>query len=757
MDIISKYSHTFYGTKYIKNNMLEKKDLDFIKKENNILNYFLELWNQDKFIDLRGTINIEEIILKLEDGYHLEPKEFRNIAIFHEQLHTIFRENYKNLQQEILEIFEKINYYKELTKRILKTIDIDGNIYDKATERLFEIRKKLNKIKSRSTNVINNLLNKHMKYLSIEQPVTKNDRICLAVKQENRKNVPGFVIGRSDSGATLFIEPEQVASLNEEYAVMKDSERSEISKILTDLRLELKTKIKQMRKNIDLISYIDSFIGRIRFLIDNNAKIITPNEKTTQIKFDGLKHLLIPKDIIVPLYINMNKKGMIITGPNTGGKTVTLKSVGLAFFMSHVGLPVLCEGAKIPYIENIYTDIGDEQNITQNLSTFSSHLQNLKRIIYNSGENDLILIDELGTGTDPIEGAALGKSIIERIINQKSYLFTTSHLSEIKTYSMESNDLISASMSFNVDTLSPTYILLMGVPGASHAIEIAKRMGFDDNIIDNAKKNIDEDIIKHEKMFSKISNVYEEIQKNKENQRLEKYHLEKLKNDYEIKLEKVKNKEIEKVDKEIKQIRMKIDKIKKDLEITVSVIKKATKENDLKTLKENMKKLDDIKSDINYLNTKDYNKKSKNYIIEKDMFVRVPGGDEGKVVKIENSKAIIKLKTSPIELTYDKNELIPIIKKEEKKKVYVNTSYNKKIKAEIDIRGFTVNEAIPEIEKLISDMISNSISEGYIIHGKGTGKLSLGVWDYLRGTKRIKNFRLGKSSEGGTGVTVLEV
>lgn len=734
------------------------EDIEKLKKELNICSLFFDMWNMGNYIDLRGLPDIREIAYKIKEDFMVLPKEYRNIALFNEQFYNTYKENKKYMVEEIDYIFQRFNFQRELTAKILNTIDEDGKIVDKATPNLYEIRKKLEKIKSKISNVISTLVNRNMKYLAIEQPVLRNERMCLAVKQENRKNVQGFLVGKSDSGSTYYIEPEQISNLNEEYALLLDEEKAEVARILSQIDFELKNKSNIIESNIEVVSYIDAITAKIVYKTKNNFDFVIPSINNSEIYLDGLKHPLIPEDQIVPLRIKMSKKALIITGPNTGGKTVSLKSLGIAFFLSHSAFPVPAYTARLPFIKNIYTDIGDEQSISQNLSTFSSHLRNLKSIIDESRENDLIIIDELGTGTDPVEGAALGKAIIERLLEKNTYLFVTSHLSEIKTYSLEDERLSSASMSFDLETLMPTYKFFMGVPGASHAIEIAQRMGFEEKLIENARNNIDEDFIKSERIFSELTKSYEEMEKDKEYQKREKFKLEKLRKEYEDKFEKVKNKELEKVDKELKQLKAEMKLIKKDLEVSLQKIKEAEKDSNKEILREEMKKIQSLSEKSNDLKLGNSQKKKKFHEIKEGMEVLIPGGSIGIISKLNGEKAVIKLKNNPIEFTFEKDELTPV-KKEKKAEKNFNLSVkpSKKMNIEIDVRGYTVSEAIPEVENLISEIISNNYDFGYIIHGKGTGKLAEGIWDYLRKTKNIKSFRIGKTGEGGTGVTVVEV
>lgn len=755
LEKISEYTHTKYGKDYLKNEIKFYDDYKILKREIEISRSFFILYQQG-FLDLRGTDYIKEIIENIKNNLNIEIRDYRIIANFHSKIKIFIKENKNYLDPITEEILSKLNPMDEFVNYIYGIINEDDQIDDNATSTLSSIRKNLNKTKSRIIQNYNKLKNQYSKYLSLDQPIYKNGRLCLCVSSTYRRNVNGIVVGRSDSGNSLYIEPSIIAQLNEEIIILENEEKAEISRILSELRFKINKKMKTIENNIFWISYIDYQITKTRYALDNYGDFFLPSEKTRNIKFSELKHPLISKNDMIPINIDLKKNGIIITGPNTGGKTVTLKSIGLAFIMAHMSLPVLSVKAEMPFIKNIFTDIGDEQSISQNLSTFSSHLKNLKIILEEADEKSIVIIDELGTGTDPIEGAALGISIIKNLIEKNSLIFITSHLSEIKTYSLNQENLISASMSFDINSLKPTYVLQVGVPGASHAIEIAQRMGFPDEVIEQAKNNLGNEYKQTENVYKELGDIYSEIEQARKLKNEELKELSKLKEEYEEKYEKVKNKEIEKIDKEIKNSKQILKETKNEIEKILSNIKKY-KEKDYQEVKNKLKEIEKMNENLNKIGKKE-KIENKKYSFKENMIVLAPGNNKAKIVKIEKNKARLKFFNLPVEMTYDLNELKPI-KKEEKSKEYISSiSTNvKTFKPEIDIRGYTVLDAIPEIENLISDLLTYRMEHGYIIHGKGTGKLAEGIWKYLRKCKDIKSFRIGKAGEGGTGVTVVEV
>lgn len=714
------------------------------------------LKNQQILFDIKGIPDILDTLERLESNSIREIKEFRRIAEFHEVVYREFKENKKNFDKNIIDVFIKFSFLRDMTNEIFNVIDIDGEIKDTASELLRTLRNQIRKTKQKIDSLYSSYTNKYSKYLSIEKPVFKNGRLCLAVKAENRKYIKGIFVAKSDSGATYFIEPERISASNEELIDLQNKEKNEISRILSELKLMINQNVETIYKNIEVLSYIDHHIAKANYSFDKKANYFIPKKNYKKIHFKELKHPLLGENC-VPLDIDLDNNGMIITGPNTGGKTVTLKSIGVAFYLSHVGLPILSMKVEIPFINSIYTDMGDEQSITQNLSTFSAHLVNINNIIKNADENSLVLIDELGTGTDPIEGSALGKSIIDYLVEKNVKLFITSHLSEIKLYSIENSKLTSASMSFDMKTLQPTYHLMMGVPGASHAIEIASRMGFIREITEKATEYISSEHSNSENIFSKISRTYEEMKSNKQIHENKRIQLEKKEKEFNKKYELLKDKKIEELDQEIKSLNSQIKDARKEIESLIKNMKDSKNEEEAK---KSLKKLENIQKNFkNEEIDKNKNKKVK-YNFTQGMKVLVQGNKKGEITEIRGKKAKVNLEDTPIEITYDLSELKPVKKVKNKKNSTadkINYTPTKKIIPEIDLRGYTVQEAIPEIERLLSDIMINEMDEGYIIHGKGSGKLAEGIWSYLRKSKDIKNFRLGKTGEGGSGVTVVEV
>lgn len=734
-----------------------------LENETYISNLFLDLVIKGNVKELYGVNYISNILNKIDNQENLEGKEFRNVGEFLESSEKIYM-YYSKIDELLAEKIKRYDQLAYLRDEIFQTFTQDGNIKDDATAELKNIRRSMAIVKNQLNIEFNRIKNRYYKYLSIDQPIEKNDRICIAIRTENKNLIKGITVGKSDSGSTVFIEPESMIELNEKYIDLVSDERLEINKIISLLTFELQKNYTRLKQNVEIIAYIDSNIAKAKYAKLNNAIFILPSITSRKVNLKELRHPLIDREKVVPIDVELNRNGMIITGPNTGGKTVTLKSIGIAFFMSHAALPVLTIKAELPFINDIYTDIGDQQNISENLSTFSAHLVNIKQILDEATEKSLVLIDELGTGTDPIEGAALSKAILKYLLDKGPLIFATSHLSEIKVYSLEEERLLSASMSFDIETLQPTYKLLIGVPGASHAIEIAQRLGINSQVIRESYRYLDEGYAQNEKIIQQLSLMHKEYEESLLRQKNAEEKALKLKNEYEEKVEKVKNRELENIDREIWKVKKELKKIKGEIQKIISEIKIAIEKKDIDSMQNELKKIEELTLKVDNIEEQIKTDKSEDKIsdfhLNVGMVVKVPGNMVGEIKKVDGKKITVQLKNSPIQITYSPKDIEPIINADEdpvRKSVQIKINKKEIVNPELDIRGLTVNEAIPEIKKFLDDLIASGIKEGRIIHGKGSGKLAIGVWDYLRNSSIVRDFKIAKSEEGGTGVTVVEL
>ncbi|HOJ94075.1 MAG TPA: Smr/MutS family protein [Fervidobacterium nodosum] len=579
----------------------------------------------------------------------------------------------------------------------------------------------------------------------------------------------------SSSGLTAYLEPEEFIPLNDKLKVLAEEEGKEIARILREITNKIFDRLSTIKGDIELLKRIDSLYARVRYVIEKNASIIIPDGN--YLKLSRARHPLIPEDKIVPIDIELpsDKFGIVITGPNTGGKTVSLKTVALFIILARSGFPVLAgESSRIPDFD-VYVDIGDSQNILENLSTFSGHLHNIVQLLKLADENSIVLIDELGSGTDPYEGSAIALGIIEELIERRIKFIVTTHLTPIKLFSMSHDKLISASMEFDPETLSPTYRILMNIPGASHAFEIAKKYGLPDAILERAQKHLDEEHIKIEELIKNLNKHISELETKRRELENTLREYNRQKKDFEEKYKLLKIKRIEEFDKELREVYKDIQKAKKDLQISLQSKKTESEELIKKRLKEienEVKHLEEIQGKVEKVIYETKVTDEEKQISVGDYVRLIDGTAIGKVIEMKSRNFVVDFNGLKIEVKPEK--LVKVtsgsdskdLKKhidEEKEKI-VNVSriptkvYTSNLtKNEVDVRGLTVEEALEIIDEFIDQLLLSDFSIGYIIHGKGTGKLATGIWNYLRHDKRVKNYRFGRPDEGGVGATVIEV
>ncbi|NLY44684.1 MAG: endonuclease MutS2 [Tissierella sp.] len=662
--------------------------------------------------------------------------------------------------------------FKNIEDEINNAIINENEVSDHASSTLRSIRRQITSkndaIKDKLNAIINSQSSK--KYLQDSIVTMREGRYVIPVKQENRGNVPGLVHDVSSSGATAFVEPMAVVELNNQLRELEVKEREEIERILAELSAMVEVESESIFNNQKILQKLDFIFAKGKLALDMKAtKPILNNRGYIHIK-QG-RHPLLGVNNVVPIdvYLGDEFTSLIITGPNTGGKTVTLKTVGLFTLMAQSGLNIPADyNSEIAVFDQVFADIGDEQSIEQSLSTFSSHMTNIVDILNNVELNSLILFDELGAGTDPTEGAALAMSILDHLLKMNVRTIATTHYSQLKLNALTTENVRNASVEFNVETLRPTYRLLIGVPGKSNAFEISKRLGLQDYVIDYARQLVSQENIQFEDVLQAIERDRLETEQNRE-------ETEKLKSEIEIlkvDLSKQKDKTKEMRDKILQKAReeardlLKNAKLESDLiiselrDISSEVVKERNKR--IQEAKDMLSsKIDEVDSSIakDVLNVKS-KKPPKNLKIgetvevlslnQKGEILSLP--DEGGNVTVQ--VGIMKVNVHISTLRRSDSEAND---KVEKKTKTIISSKSKTIKNEIDLRGRNIEEAILELDKYLDDSYIAGLKEVYVIHGKGTGALREGLQNYFRRHRLIKSHRVGKYGEGGTGVTVLEI
>lgn len=743
-------------------NLVPYTDLSSLNNELKVVRDFMDLLQYDggfEAINLRNIcvlmdkIKLVGTYLDVEDLWDINVN-LRTLRVFKNRLDELGK--YKALRDMI----GTLPNLRTIEDVINKTINNEKEIKDDASLDLRDIR--LHK-KTLSLNIKRkfeelfeepSLVNAFQDKLITE----RDGRMVTPVKFDFKGQIKGIEHDRSASGQTVFIEPLSIVSLNNKMRELETKEKEEIRKILLRIAELLRNNKDDIIFIGEKIIYLDVLNAKSIYGVENSCSIPTINNREI-LYLEKARHPFIDKDKIVPLTFEIGKDYniLLITGPNTGGKTVALKTAGLLTLMALSGIAIpASENSIIGFFEGVFADIGDEQSIEQSLSSFSAHLKNVKSILENLSKNSLVLLDELGSGTDPTEGAAFAMAVIDYLNEKKCKAFVTTHYSQVKAYAYNEEWIETASMEFNTDTLSPTYRLLIGIPGESNALTIATRFGIAESIIKKAKEYISEDNKKVEKMIENIKNKSQELDELRE-------RLSKLEEEARIDREKAKQEMllIEKQKNEIiKAAYEDTEKMMNEMRAKASALveKIQTEENK----KEDAKKL---QKNLNMLSSALREEKNKAVEVVKSIKRKVDfkAGDRVFIKSINQFANILKINTSKetanvqagilkLEVPYDEIKVV----EEKKEKIYnVNTHKKTQVRSEIDLRGKMVDEAIYELETYFDRATLNSYSEVYVIHGKGTGALREGILKYLKTCKYVKDFRIGGHGEGGLGCTVV--
>lgn len=722
-------------------------------------------------VPMGGIFDIRMHAKRAQIGGSLSPMELMEVSSTI-RASRILRQFFEGIREEetiqiplFLEMKESMPILTQLEHDINMCIDDNGGVLDSASSALRTIRQQLRAQESRVRERLESLVRgkNASKMLSDSIVTIRNDRFVIPVKQEYRSHYGGIVHDQSSSGQTLFIEPDAVVQANNEVRRLKMKEKEEIDRILQMLSAQVQEVAHDLFLLVEVLGEIDMIFAKAKYGAANKC---TKPEMNTEgyINLKKARHPLIPIDEVVPNDIEFGRDitAIVITGPNTGGKTVTLKTVGLSTLMAQSGLPVpALEGSELAVFDQVFADIGDEQSIEQSLSTFSSHMVNIVDILTKFDENSLVIFDELGAGTDPQEGAALAISLLDEVHGRGARVIATTHYPELKAYGYNRPGVANASVEFNVETLSPTYRLLIGVPGRSNAFEISKRLGLPEHIISHAKSFTGTDRREVDSMIASLEKSRREAEQDaerssevlEESERLKKELQNQLK-EYEEQKEKLQEKAKEKARKIVEQAtreaegvmselrKMQMDQAssvkehqlidaKKRLEAAMPenrILKRAAKAGQAKPLKPN----DEVKV-ISF--------GQKGTLIEK------VSKDEW-IVQI----GILKMKLPESDLSYTKPE-----KQKETRAMATLKNRDSHVKLELDLRGERYEDALARVEKYIDDALLSNYHQVSIIHGKGTGALRTGVQQYLKKHPRVKSYRFGEAGEGGSGVTVAEL
>lgn len=724
-----------------------------------------------------GLKNVNNPLHRASAGGSLNPKELLDIAYCLRGLRTLdeWHGHSSGVKTSLDFFFEGITANKYLEAKIFSCIISEEEIADKASETLYDIRKKIRSKENSIREKLDSLIHSsHYQQFLQEAIITqRNGRFVVPVKAECRGNVPGLVHDTSSTGATVFIEPASVVDANNDIKVLQGKERDEIMRILYELSAEAGDFAESIKHSYESAIRLNLIFAKAHLAYKMKAtKPILNNEGITYLK--KARHPLIdPKKVVATdIAIGDEYDTLVITGPNTGGKTVSLKTLGLLTLMVMCGMLIpVSDMSRVSVYNNILVDIGDEQSIAQSLSTFSSHMVNIIDIMKKADDKSLILIDELGAGTDPVEGAALAVSVIEALREKGATIVATTHYAELKAYALDTPGVTNGCCEFDIETLRPTYKLLIGVPGRSNAFAILAHLGMEQSVIDSAKAIVGSDNRDFEAVLEKLEasrHALEEERKIAEEMTQKAKKIEEKAQSDKDKIETLKAREIDKAKREAQkfidsakrkssEFLLELEKLKKEqTSSNATEIARKTR----RAVKAQMGEMDDLINPNELADNWDYDYKLPRNPVAGDRVV-IKGIGEGEVVEFKNNNVFVK---SGLLKTRVKLSDIMIIDKPKKKPV--KTQHNlyrtssradKDVKTEIDMRGETVDEAIGELGLFIDRCVLNNIEEIRIIHGKGTGVLRTAVGDYLKTHPNVAEYRLGRYGEGENGVTIAKL
>lgn len=720
-----------------------------------------------------GAKNCANALRRAEAGGGLSTGELLQIAETLRIIRSVkeWHSKFASTETTLDGYFSGLVSNKFLEEKITTAIISEDEISDKASSTLADIRRKIRTASSKAREVLDKIIHstQYLKYLQDAIVTQRDGRYVVPVRSECRGNVPGLVHDTSASGATVFIEPMGVVQANNDIKLLRSKEDDEIERILFELSAnagDFADAIIASYKNLAILNFV---FAKANLAYNMRASMPIMNDRGI-VDLKQARHPIIDKDKVVPVDIVLGKNfdTLVITGPNTGGKTVTLKTLGLLTLMAMCGLLVPCaDNSELSVFRRVLVDIGDEQSIEQSLSTFSAHMTNIIQIIKLANSGSLVLIDELGAGTDPVEGAALAISILEKLRDKHAKIASTTHYAELKEFALRTEGVENACCEFDVTTLRPTYRLLIGVPGKSNAFAITKRLGMDDEIVERAKELVSSESRQFEDVVGTLEKRRQSLEKQIENaNRLTaKANTEKQKAENEIRRAKENaEREIERAKQEAQRI---ISRTRAQADALVEELDKARKAKDMSAearakLKKNLNTMENNADPVMKKQSDGEKYKLPRplkvgdsvliFDIDKNATVLAPPTKDGMVlvqagiiktrVKIDNLRLIKEKKQQPPQYSAKRN---------------VHSTLDVRPTTEVDVRGETAFDAIMIVDKAIDNAVLMNINQLTIIHGKGTGVLRREIQSFLRTHKAVKSFRLGVFGEGESGVTIVEL
>lgn len=725
-----------------------------------------------------GLVNVNNALYRADAGSTLSLKELLDVASVLHVIRTIsqWRSTNEGVATVLDVYFNALMPNRFLEDSITTAVISEEEIADNASPALADIRRKIRAQESRVREQLGKYTrnSNFSKYLQDNIITMRNGRYVIPVRNEYRGEVPGLVHDTSSSGATVFIEPMPIVEANNQIKLLKNKEEDEIDRILAELSANVGSFANSIKSSYGCAVELNLIFAKAQLAYAMRASVPQLNNEGI-IELRRARHPLIDKNKVVPVDISLGTDfdTIVITGPNTGGKTVSIKTIGLMSLMAMCGLMLpVDDRSKISVFDHVLADIGDEQSIEQSLSTFSSHMTKIVKILELADDKSLVLIDELGAGTDPIEGAALAVSILEQLRNQGAKIAATTHYAELKSYALQTPGVINGSCEFDVQSLKPTYRLLIGIPGRSNAFAISKRLGISEEIIEHAQELVSNENVRFEDVVDRLEQSRAQMEKEREEAR-------KIREEADHELEKA-----QKLKADIETLRQK--ELEDAKGQAVRITEQAKREayqllNDLEMLKKQQAKEKNaaemarraravIKKDLNAIDSASDPIVSlgsdEDYVLPRplkigDTVIIVDIGNEATVVTLKDKKGLVTVQMGTMKTRVKEENLRLIEKKKsvEKKRTVatgrMESRMNMKAQTSVDLRGMTVEEGIMELDRYIDHALRMGINEFTVIHGKGTGVLRSAVRDYLKKSKYVKTSRLGTFGEGEDGVSIV--
>ena len=770
IDVLEKHCKTYLGK-----NMCDSLKPSFSFELVDVL--LNETKEADTLLHQKGTPpfyetdELEKYIKILKSNQTLSIKGLLNIGMLlriARELKEYFYDNNTSSLINLEKYFTLLYSNPSIEKSIFDKIIDESTIADNASKKLSSLRRNRKNFEQEVKDKLNSYIHSSTYAKYIMEPIVtiRNNRYVIPVKEEYRSYIKGFVHDTSSSGSTLYIEPTSIFDLNNKINHIKIEEDLEIEKILHQLSASLYAYTTELDNDLNLIANIDLIFAKAHFGIEING--ITPilnNEKFVDLH--KARHPLIDKDKVVPINIGLGKDyvSLLITGPNTGGKTVALKTLGLLLLMAYSGIPIPCsEGSNICVFTYIFADIGDEQSIQESLSTFSAHMKNIVEITKKANDNSLVLLDELGSGTDPVEGAALAISILSYLKSINALVCCTTHYQELKEFALVTDGFENASFEFDIENLKPTYKLLVGIPGKSNAFAISKKLGLDEQILNVANAHLKEDKVSIEELLKNIYDNKLKVEKQVEETEKNLRQVEALRKSLEKKQDDV----LEKRAKMLEDAKLEArDILLSAKEEATEIIHELSASVDLKQANNLRNKLNDKIRNINSVHysgqDNSFEAINKNDIKDGlNVYISSLGTNGIILGNTVNKSNEVQVQVGSMKMNVKLSDLRKLssnvsTSKSTGKVTTEKSSKTKVISPEINVIGQNVDEAIYVIDKYLDNCASANISPVRIVHGKGTGKLREGIHSFLKKHPHVKSFRIGTFGEGEMGVTVVEI